>query len=100
MIINNTIINSSLGIVISESNNGVILSNIIKNQHGGIRISKSASNIVENNIRFHSMTKAHDISDRILCFLQHHNIPHIIADRGDAKRIIDNLFYINQVDKE
>ena len=56
--------------------------------------------LVENNIRFHSVGEIHDIAERIYAFLQWHGIPHIVAEQGDARRILGSLFYMNETGKE
>lgn len=54
-------------------------------------------NLVNNNIRFHTIGEIHDITQRIYSFLQWHNIPHLIAEQGDARKIVESIFYINKV---
>lgn len=56
--------------------------------------------LVENNIRFHSIGETHEIAERIHAFLRWHDIPHIVANQGDARRILSNLFYMNETGKE
>lgn len=56
--------------------------------------------LVENNIRFHNDNDIHDIACLIHSFLQWHNIPHIVAERGDAHRILGSLFYMNETGEE
>lgn len=54
----------------------------------------------ENNIRFQTIGEIHKIAERIYAFLQWHNIPHIIAERGDEYKILESLFYMNKIGKE
>lgn len=56
--------------------------------------------LMENGIRFHSIEEIHDIAERIYTFLQWHSIPHIVAERGDTRRIFGSLFYMNETGKE
>ncbi|RLC89117.1 MAG: hypothetical protein DRJ03_00750 [Chloroflexi bacterium] len=42
----------------------------------------------------------HDIAERIYAFLQWHGIPHVVAEQGDARRILGSLFYMNETGKE
>lgn len=57
-------------------------------------------NPTENGIRFHSEGEIYDIARRIHSFLQWHNVPHIVAEQGDAHRILGSLFYMNETGKE
>lgn len=56
--------------------------------------------VTQNNIRFQDVKEIPDIAKRIYTFLQEHNIPHIIAEREDVQRILNNIFYINEIGKE
>ena len=55
--------------------------------------------LCENNIRLHNQWEIDDIANRIYAFLRHHNIPHIVAERGDPHRILRSLFFINEIRK-
>lgn len=57
-------------------------------------------NLTENNIRFHNPNEISAIANRIYSFLQWHNIPHIIAERGDEQRLLSSLFFMNEIRKE
>lgn len=57
-------------------------------------------NLIYNNVRFQNSGEMHEIANRIYSFLRWHNIPHIIAEQGDAHRILDNLLYMNETGKE
>jgi len=56
--------------------------------------------IVDNGIRFQDQKEAHEIAERIHAFLRWHGIPHIIAEQGDAQKIFNNLFQMNETNKE
>lgn len=56
--------------------------------------------LVENGIRFHDFEEIHEIAGRIYAFLQWHGIPHIVAEQGDARKILGSLFYMNETGKE
>lgn len=56
--------------------------------------------LVKNNIRFHDTKDIHEIANRIYSFLNWHNIPYIIAEHGDERRIVDSLFFMNKTGKE
>jgi nicotinamide riboside kinase/CYTH domain-containing protein len=53
-------------------------------------------NRVDNNIRFQSNDQIRDMANRIHSFLKWHSIPHTVADRKDANKIVNNLFYLNR----
>lgn len=56
--------------------------------------------LVENDIRFQSVDEIRDIAERIYAFLRWHGIPHIVAEQGDTRRILGNLFYMNETGNE
>jgi len=56
--------------------------------------------LVENNIRFHTNDQIRDLANRIHCFLKWHNVPHMVADREDADKILQNLFFLNVIPEE
>jgi len=56
--------------------------------------------IMDNGIRFQDQTEAHEIAERIHAFLRWHGIPHIVAEQGDAQKMLGGLFYMNQTGKE
>lgn len=58
------------------------------------------NNIVSNNIRFQNGDEVRDLANRIHSFIKWHNIPHIVADRGDAYKILKSLFFINDISEE
>ncbi len=51
---------------------------------------------VENNIRYQSQDEAKEIEDRIRRFLSDHKVPHKNATYRDHKKILNELFFINQ----
>lgn len=54
-------------------------------------------NLTENNIRFHSQAEIYEIANRIYAFLKWHNIPHTIAEREDARKILKRIFFMNDI---
>lgn len=57
-------------------------------------------NLIDNNIRFHTLGEIRDISQRIYSFLQYHNIPFLVAEQGDATRILKDIFFMNEIRRE
>ena len=53
--------------------------------------------LIENNIRFQNTKEMQEIAERICAFLRWHNISHIIAKSGDEHKILNNIFYINEI---
>lgn len=58
------------------------------------------SDIISNNIRFQNNNEIYDLANRIHTFIKWHNIPHIMADRGDSERILKSLFFMNDIHKK
>jgi len=56
--------------------------------------------LVDNNIRFHTDDQIRDVANRIYSFLKWHSIPHMVAEKTDAQKIINSLFYINSISED
>lgn len=52
---------------------------------------------VDNNIRFQTNDQINDLANRIHCFLKWHNVPHMVADRSDVEKIVQSIFFINNI---